>query len=165
MPNDPVEQPGKSFPAFLCLIGLVALFFAWQIKRSGLGQNADPGPRVFPIVLAIFLIGGGAFELIKQVLHSRRQLPAPPGPKLPIGERIRLLFPVILLPLGLAVFLLLVPLVGFLLATFLLATFMIGWLGSSWLKAALYSFCVIAVVYLLFVRVFKVPLPGGILFG
>lgn len=162
MPNEPDEQAGKSFPAFLFVTGLVALFFAWQIRPSSLGQNADPGPRVFPMALALFLVGGGLFELIKWTRQPRVQHH---GPKLRVGERVRLLFPVILLPLGLAIYLFMVPLVGFLAATFLLAMVMIGWLGRSWWKAAFYAFCLVAAVYLLFVRVFKVPLPGGSLFG
>ena len=164
MPNDPVEHAGKSFPVFLLVIGLLALLLAWRIPPSGLGQNADPGPHVFPIALSIFLIAGGLFELGKLLVH-RHPAPQQSGPRLRIGERIRLLFPVLLLPLALAVYLLVIPSLGFFSATFLLALVMIGWLGHPWWKAAFYAFCLIAAVYLLFVRIFKVPLPGGTLFG
>lgn len=159
MPNPTDSAPGKSFPLFLLAAGVAALWFSRQIVASGLGQNSDPGPRVFPVALAIFLLLGAVYEWVRRAAISRHQrgCPAP----VPLDVRLKALLPVFVLPSALAACLLLMPLIGFLGGTFLLAFGMIWWLGSRWWQGALYAFAMLLAVYLLFVRVFGVPLPSG----
>lgn len=157
-PSEPAA-PGRSFPLFLLALGAAALWLSRGIEPTGLGSNSDPGPRVFPAALALFLIGGAVFEWIQRWRAGRREAPPPRG-----HWEWRALGRVLALPAGLAACILLIPLIGFLPALGLLAFVMIWLLATRWWKAALYALTMTAAVYFLFVRVFKVPLPGGVWF-
>lgn len=159
MPNPTDSAAGKSFPLFLVALGVATLWFARNIAASGLGQNSDPGPRVFPVALAVFLIFGAIYEWVKRTAASRPEPTPPRG--IPLNIRLRDLLPIFLLPGALVIYLLVMPLAGFLATTFLLAFGMTFWLGSRWWQSGLYALGMILAVYLLFVRVFGVPLPSG----
>jgi hypothetical protein len=56
------------------------------------------------------------------------------------------------------------PYLGFFAATSILSAAAIRWLGKGWGTAIVSSVGIMVAVYLLFVRLFRVPLPTGVLF-
>lgn len=136
------------------LIGLAAttIGLAQSIRALGLGDNFDPGAKAFPIGLAIILGIGGIIEGWQGWRH-----PQPTGGKPGATKTTAILVA------GLAVYVGLLPWLGFALTTLILATPMMRWLGSPWKWAVIASLVLIGIVYALFVLGFKVPLPGGVL--
>jgi hypothetical protein len=56
------------------------------------------------------------------------------------------------------------PYLGFFSATAMITVAAIRWLGKGWGSALVSAVIIMAAVYLLFVRLFRVPLPTGVLF-
>ena len=63
-----------------------------------------------------------------------------------------------------AVYILLLPVLGFFTMTAVLSVFVIRYLGKGWSTAAISTVVILTSVYLLFVKLFRVPLPMGVLF-
>ena len=130
---------------------IFVLLFSGSIQSIGLGENFDPGPKAFPIGLSILLAMGGAVEFFKRKERQAGMLSEP-------GEgRI-----VLLLLAAFLIYVLLLPWLGFALSTAVMATGMMMLLGNSWRAALSLTATLIVMIYLLFVVLFKVPLPGGV---
>jgi hypothetical protein len=179
MKRNGADEGSQAFAALLFGLGTTAMVLSWQIPVAGLGMNHDPGPRAFPLALGLFLLGGAIYEFTRAWLSRKREASpaevngfgeedfsrAGPGDLgamgAPAGES----------PLNFWLFcgampgcLLLLPWFGFFPAIGLLAFLMMWRLGASWVLSAASTLVLLGVVYLLFVRLFKVPLPSGLLF-
>jgi putative tricarboxylic transport membrane protein len=135
------------------LIGtsILVLMFSTTIKSIGLGDNFDPGPKAFPISLSFILMIGGLIELVA----SRNKL----SPKVSAESKTRT---VLLLLSAFLVYVLLLPWLGFSTTTLIMATVMMILLGNSWKQSLGIAIILITIIYLMFVLLFKVPLPGGV---
>lgn len=150
--------------AFVAL-GAAALGFGLQIKELGLGQNQDPGPRVFPMVLGLILVLGGVLELglsLRKV--SEGDLSHSPQSEskevwlTPAGlKNLGVIF------MGLVLYVGLIAYLGFGLCTLLFGSGMMMRLGVRWWLAVLVSVGLLVGIYLLFGQLFKVQLPNGVL--
>lgn len=140
----------------LIAIGGLALTLARGFADSGLGSNADPGPAAFPTILAFGLIAGGAWELVQSIRTGawRGSL---------AGIRDRTLLQVLILVAGLVGYARLIGVVGFSLATIAFATILLIWLGTRWWIALIAAASLVVVVVSLFVWLFKVQLPSGMI--
>lgn len=149
---------------FFLLLGIIGLIGASLIKTSAFTNPLDPGPAAFPIALSLLLVLGGILTCLG---GWRKQRPTsfepsnPPQTSLrppsgPTGRRdsIWLMLGVLLAPVFLY-------LVGFQLTLFLFAALLIRRLGSRWGAALLSALLMTALIHLLFVMLFKVPVPQG----
>jgi hypothetical protein len=59
------------------------------------------------------------------------------------------------------IYVIILPWLGFSVSTLIMATGMMVLLGNSWKQSLIVSIILISIIYLLFVMLFKVPLPGG----
>lgn len=132
--------------------GTLVLALSGSIEAIGLGYNSDPGPRAFPVGLSILLLIGGGLELWK----SRKPVKSKAADKRSIDPSI------IILLAGLLAYVVLLPWLGFALSTLVVTLPLMILLGNGWIRSAIVSAVLILVVYLLFVVLFKVPLPGGV---
>lgn len=133
---------------------VLTLFLSRSIHSIGLGDNFDPGPKAFPIGLSLLLLVGAFLEFYKS--RKRTSLPGEPSDRAKTKT-------VLLLLCAFLIYVILLPWIGFALSTLLMATAMMILLGNSWKQSLGVSVLLISIIYLLFVMVFKVPLPGGML--
>lgn len=131
---------------------LAVFLFSNSINSIGLGDNFDPGPKAFPIGLSILLAMGGAVEFFKRKPFS--------GNKPDKSSEAKT---VLLLLAAFAVYVILLPWLGFALSTAIMATAMMMLLGNPWWSALSLSLVLITIIFVLFVIFFKVPLPNGVL--
>ena len=154
-----------SFGLLLIIVGVLALCFVSQIQDSGLGHNKDPGPRAFPVGLAVCLIIGGLLHTIR-VMTQGRSVPEPADIEYQRSEQ-RLnpwrRSPALILLSALVLYIAAMPWLGFSISTFLFAAGMMGYLGTRWWLALVVPILMIVVIRLLFVSLFKVQLPEGVL--
>lgn len=151
----------------LALLGAAAIGFALQIEVLGLGQNEDPGPRAFPIVLGGILLIGGLFEIAtsfarvdpsKSNGEQREADIKTEGASAINGPK-----NMILIFVGLCLYVGLIGVLGFVLSTFLFAVLMMIRLGVRLRISLLSSIGLLLGIHLLFVRLFKVQLPAGMM--
>ena len=147
----------------LMVVGGLAIGLGTRIEVLGLGQNADPGPRMMPLVLGGILALGGLYELARGLIGRRSTGKAEESEgeaqtSLPKGAIQRML----VLFVGLVAYVALVGYLGFALSTLVFATLMMWWLGVKWPVALSTTLGLLVVIHLLFVQVFKVQLPAGV---
>ena len=159
------SSKGPSFGLFLIGIGILALILARQISRPGLGDNRDPGPRAFPVALAAGLIAGGLIESaragMKRFRTGRSQTEnAATAEAAQAGEN---LVNALVLFAGLLLYLAAMPWCGFSVSTLLFSLGVMLRLGVRRALASVVSLSMIVAIHLLFVKLFKVQLPTGVL--
>lgn len=153
----------------LFAIGCGGVWFSWDIQSTGLGNNGDPGPHVFPVAISVCLIVGAVCEFAGW-LHLARDATAQPvdesadqpvdQPADQPGRGFRnIVF--ILATLVVALAITDTPHTGFPLMMFLFSTGAMMRLGIRWWQAAATGLLLVGVIYLLFVRLFGVQLPPG----
>jgi hypothetical protein len=151
----------------LALLGVLAIGFALQIEVLGLGQNEDPGPQAFPIVLGAVLLIGGLFEIATSfALVDSSKLTVNQGEediKTDGSAAFNGPLNMILIFVGLCLYVGLIGVLGFALSTFLFAVSMMIRLGVRLRISLLSSLGLLLGIHLLFVRLFKVQLPTGML--
>jgi putative tricarboxylic transport membrane protein len=155
-----------SFGLALLVVSVLFLFFAQDIDRSSLTAENDPGPRAFPVTISLLLLAGGTGQLIAD-LRRRRRLDTPVATghlenPAEASDR-RGLVNVVVLISALLIFLLLVAWIGFLASTFLFSLGMTWWLGARWWHALVFAVVLVLAIDVLFVRMFEVALPTGLL--
>lgn len=111
----------------------------------------DPGPWAVPTGVAIFVI----FGVVYQVARRKTQVAA--GAVQSNGVLLGAIA-------AFAIYLLAMPYLGFFAMTAVISILAIRWLGKGWGSATVATVILMAAVYLLFVRLFRVPLPTGVLF-
>lgn len=166
MPNSDINQSGDQKKGDITL-GLVliataigATFLLRSVKAIGLGDNFDPGPKVFPLGLCSILAFGGIIE-IWQGLRSFKIKTRIESTSLETNRNPRSKTVLLLLTYFL-IYVVLLPWLGFAVATLIMGTSMMSILGNSWKISVLVSAALIVLIYFLFVVFFKVPLPGGV---
>ena len=170
MPDSDIEVETKLKQGDLWLgiawlvTALLAIYFSRSIEALGFGENFDPGPRTFPIGLSALLILGALVELWR----SRGTHPADTQLSTPSSSPTEEAatsgnHKTTLIILGcFTLYVILMPLIGFSLSTLAMASLMMKLLGNSFRASVLVSIILISLIYVLFVILFKVPLPGGI---
>jgi len=158
------RRRGSTFGFVLILVSAFFLYFAKDISRSGLTAANDPGPRALPVAICLLLLAGGLVDAGLEWWRRR----CPVGDATVFEEergdeaqRRGGLVNVLFLVVFLVGFLVLVSIIGFLPSTFLFAFGMTWRLGARWWHALVFAAVLVAVIYVLFVRMFEVPLPGG----
>jgi len=170
--SDPASDAasGRSLGPVLLLVGLLGLYFAGGIAASSLGDNQDPGPRAFPMVLSGLLALGGLVETVRGVVVQRGAKRS--GAVWGVGTswsrlRDRLGEPgnrdAMLLVLALVIYVPAIGRIGFGLSTLVFAALIMVRLGARWWSALTVSLGLVVVVHLLFVTLFRVQLPVGVL--
>ena len=142
------------FGAWLVVVAGLFLYFGASIKPLPFADENDPGPRAFPLVLSLFLLAGGCWQMIA-AMATRRSHPVSKSTEPSSREAL-------LVGGALLVYLFVVPWVGFLVPSAVLAALMAWRLGARKWAAGLTAIVLLLVIQLLFVRVFKVQLPQGV---
>lgn len=159
--TSPETQAPASFSLGIVLLAVSAFFvtFVGQIAARGVGKNADPGPRLFPLVAAGCLAAGGLGELVR-VRRSRLSTGAgtefdrEPAGRRPIIE-------VVVLMVLVVGYVSAIPWTGFPLTTLVFSAVLMIRQRTRWWHAIFLSALLVAATYLVFVRLFSVPLPEG----
>lgn len=139
-----------SLSLFLTGIGAAAIILAFGIPETGFQNRFDPGPSAVPVLIGIFLLAGGIAEGIRAARE------APILPEIIPGDFGIFVGALILYALAM-------PYTGFGLATVILSSLMTWYLGSRWWVAIALAVSLVVVVHVLFVYLFRVPLPSGVL--
>jgi hypothetical protein len=166
MSNIPAsDPPTRTFGPVLIAIGLLVLWLSGGISNSTVGHNDDPGPRTFPIATASILLAGGLFELVRYLRQPKsgkppeRSAAGSPGQTASPPNNRQAIF----LIAGLAIYLIAMPWAGFPTATWIFSLVLMLRLGAGKLMATTASAGLVLAIYLLFVLLFKVQLPPGVL--
>ena len=151
-----------AFGLFLVLLSGAALYFARDIRVLDLG-NHDPGPRTLPVVAGTIMLLGGVAEIIAAVFRRRERSqresrsPTTESPDESAFDVQR----AGIIAAGLLTYIATLTTVGFAVGTILFATWALWYWGLRWWAAGLTSVAIVVIVQILFVVVFKVPLPSG----
>ena len=153
---------GASFGPVLIGTGLTAILLSQGIDYTALGDSQDPGPRMFPVALGIFLVLGGAYEWIRWFLDRRRAPAGSASPSWAAGARSMATDPqnrdVLILVAALCVYIPAISWLGFSASTLLFAVAIMRRLGARWLLTGVMSVVLVVGINLLFVSLFKVQL-------
>lgn len=137
-----------------------ALIFTATLNYPTL-EGGHPGPSLFPRILAALMVGFGTSLAAPAVLALRKKpsnaTQAPPG----LGPRG--VVNALLVFTAIVVFMLVSPVLGFLLTTAAILLGLMSWLGTPVLRAALAAVGLTLFVYVIFGKVLRVPLPLGLL--
>lgn len=146
--------PSWPLGLFLIVVGLAGFGFGQGIPADAVGNNADPGPRLFPLALSLILFLGGGGELIRSFRSGGVSASGPLWKE----EGARTFFAVGGLLCG---FFLLVPWLGFSLGMVLLVLLFLRLKRVSWKVALATAFALVVVVRFLFGWLFRIQLPEG----
>ena len=141
-------------------VGAGAAIFAATLGFPRLDGGA-PGPALFPQVLAVLMIGFGACLAFPAAL--RRHTNPPDATPVPAGPHPGGVINALLVFAAIIVFMLVSPVLGFLLTTAAILLGLMWWLGTPLLRAALAAVGLTLFVYVIFGKVLRVPLPLGLL--
>ena len=150
--RDPVEFKGF----------LAAQEIRWQkvIDEAGFASPSsrhDPGPWLFPSLLAVLLVFGSAGVIVKTLAAGHSAAAAPSS-----EQRERRYGDLLVLVAALPAYAAAIGLAGFFPSTFVFATLLMQRLGLRWHIALALSALLLAGIYVLFVVVFRVQLPAGL---
>jgi hypothetical protein len=152
-----VELRGpKDFAAFL-----EAEEAKWREVIAGagyeaLGRNHDPGPRAFPVALAILLL----IAVGTEALRGSRSMAAPAAATSEKEATVRLSSGnAVFLIAALLVYVFFLPKLGFALTTVLFGSVVMWKLGTRLWVSVVTSLLLVLVIHLLLVTLFKVQLP------
>lgn len=136
----------------VCLLAL-GLFGIVEARKLGLGSLTDPGPGLWPLVVASIVVASAAILL---VVDNRADYEAWSG------RSARILGGVA----GMAVYIVAFSYLGVAIATaLLLAVWLRVFAGESWRSTIVLTVAGTAALYLIFAVLLNVPFPEGILVG
>jgi len=167
-----IEQESKtaespSFGLLLILIGLLTLFLAGRIEDPAISDKNDPGPAGLPTAVAVLLIAGGVILTVNWFRKSGGA--AARSWTVEIPARLQRTFEgsarrnVWFASGGLTAYVVAIPWLGFSISTFVFGTSLMIRLGSRWWLAILVSLSTVAIIRFVFVGMFAVYLPEGLL--
>ena len=133
-------------------IGCFALVFSTQITAPRFASQHDPGPRFLP------LFAGWATLILGSVAGLRRVELETEAKEITVSVS-----KLVGMLVGLALYVVLAPWLGFYLATTFFVIFFSRALGASWWVCVLGALGVSGVCYLVFQRLFHVALPQSAL--
>lgn len=137
-----------------------SLYYFLEVSKQNPQSQYLIRPVFYAVVLLFFLIMGGEFRRLK----AERQTQGEGGAGVKLDEKTKKELEVLgVFVGGAALYLLLLPYVGFIIATpvFLLAAFL--YLKSSKITAAILAVGLTAFIYIAFKILLGVPLPAGLL--
>ena len=136
----------RAAPVLLLVLGAAALFGA---SGLGLGELTQPGPGLWPFLVAIVLTGAAAVLVFIDPVEDYEPWT--------VGT-VRIIAGLV----GLGIFILLFQAVGFLLPAFLMLALWLRFFGDeSWPWSLGLAAAGAIVMYLLFVQALGVPFPSG----
>jgi hypothetical protein len=150
--------------ALLAVAGF-ALVAGVSIETRTLVDNQDPGPRALPWFLACVLAVGGLLELVLFMRHRKAAYaaPSPPPAVAMAGDSNRGFKIAVAILALLLLYCVLTPWAGFMAATLLFSVLAMRLLGTGWGLAAVTTLILLVAIRILFVSLFKVQLPPGVL--
>lgn len=141
--------------ASIALLSFSALYLL-EATSYRLGSLAEPGPALFPIVVSALLIVAGAGMFVEGVRTPRDATVR--WPRLPFVLRL------VLVLVGSAAYLFLLPTLGqFLAGVLLCATLLVGMRMRRWWLIVILSIVISGAVQVLFGTLLNVPLPHGLI--
>ena len=138
------------------ILGPAVIFFAGNLPETA--ARREPGPAFFPYIIGFLLILAGIGEAAEG-RKCRNYLDV----SFHSGEK-RGMFNFVSFAVLISLYILFLEKLGFALLTFLFLLAILNILRIGFLKSALYSLILVAGLYFLFGRIFRVPLPAGIIF-
>ena len=143
-----VNRIDKSTLPFL----LLGLFAIWETRHINIGNFANPGAGLFPLLIGVLLVISSLISLWRG--HGERAL------QISEATNIRN----VLFGIGiLLIFRFGLPLFGYTLTTFLMFILLLKIVGDQkWLKTIVYSAMFTSVTYLVFVKFLAIRFPKGI---
>lgn len=152
----------------LCFL-LALLVFFWTRDFPGFSARGAhlPGPAFFPNFIAFLLVCCGILQLVRayrEGLATKRAGKRPDSLKDTVTAFLRLpgVGTMVLTVASVVVYILVVDSVGFQLTTLALLAIMMLCFQVRPLRAVIYSIVVVAIMVVVFERLFHVPLPYGI---
>lgn len=161
------KAPGWSLGVALVVMGLLGIIFGAEISQNGFSNPNDPGPRLFPVGLSLCLIAGGLYFLGGKLKTSvskptgRGQTRERHGLKSWLRHEGNQNFLILLL--AIVLYIPAISVLGYGLSTLLFAAAMMIRLRIKWWLAMGVSVGAVVLIQLLFVSLFKVQLPAGML--
>jgi putative tricarboxylic transport membrane protein len=142
------------FAIAMALIGLVAIVASW---RTGLGSLTEPDAGLFPFFSGLAVFAGGTLVAIRAIRAPEGE---PDTEEFPVGAQLAALLATM------CAWIVVLPIVGFVLATFLVVLIFAKQLGlEGWIRPTVLAVCAALSVYILFQRMLFIDLPTGIVFG
>jgi tripartite-type tricarboxylate transporter receptor subunit TctC len=127
---------------------------ATSLHGNAAVKSSDPGPWAVPGAAGAFVLAVGLMRALRSRQGSAPPSAGPDGTARPMAVAL----------VALIIYALVMPRLGFFATTLVFAALATRFLGQSWLSSALSAAILLGSIYLLFVRLFKVPLPAGFLF-
>lgn len=159
-PSEPLPSRW-GFAILSMVVAGAALALSFVRVRGGFATQHDPGPWMLPRLLALALLVGGAIQLFLD-LRSRRQNGLPLEKAEDVQGSAASKWQLPLLVAGMAVYVAMLPWIGFVIATTVFASLLLIASQVVWWRAILAAVVLAGVGYGLFAVLFKVPLPGGV---
>ncbi len=163
------RKASLSLPVILAALSVWVLYMAAQLPEFIQRGQRLPGPRYFPTILSVFLLIAAGVELARY-LRYRRSVSGEYGGALDrVRERLSMLRSSwgarsVGVILGTSVALVPVTqLIGFPLAGTAYGVLLMMRLKARWYSAVVVSVVVVIVITVVFGRLFRVPLPLGVI--
>lgn len=153
------DRPSLALALGLCAVGATAAIASWQISPGGFTDPNDPGPRFLPMAAGLFLAGGGLIELVRWRMARRSRPDGGGGIVGPAKDRRSF----VIAAASIVGFVAALPLLGFALGSVIFSILMVRLLGGKWWSAVLTASVATGLAVLLFVGLFNVQLPNGVL--
>ena len=164
--NAEASNNSSSLSLGLVLLGVAtfALYFSRDISYTGLSPQGGLGPRAFPVGLSICLLSSGVYYIGRWLITkltstsaARGDLREPSG-STPVGWA-----NVVIVIAALAIYIPAISWLGFSLSSWVIASALMTRLGTRWWWSVLNSAALILAIKVLFLYLFKVQLPAGVL--
>lgn len=143
-------------------IGVVTLLLTRDFP-VGQGNVNLTGPAFFPNIVAIVLLTTGVIQIFVGCVNAADRPAITPAAIRSVLAR-REAVTVMLTILLIALYVLVMKRIGFFVSTFAVLILMMVRLGAGWIRALIATVVLLAVLYLVFGRLFYVSLPQGVLF-
>ena len=144
------------------LVSTVMLYVSRSFPTATTGASDLTGPSFYPNILALVFALCGIGEIIAGFTHAeeRKTLDLK---RLTGALRNPGFLNVILIIVLIIGFMLLMEILGFIICSYLMVFILMWRFGVNWIRKTLYSVILVALIYLLFGKLFKIYLPSGVL--
>ena len=144
------------------LVAALMLYVSRSFPKASTGASDLTGPSFYPTLLAILFVICGVSELIVGFKNNEdsRHLSTDGISKTFKQAGFYNALLVILLIVG---FILLMEIIGFIVCTYLIVLILLKRFEVSWISSLIYAGVLVAVVYLIFGKLFTIYLPSGVL--
>jgi small-conductance mechanosensitive channel len=149
----------------VCIAIAIAVLLVTPSFPAGTDESKYTGPAFFPNVLAVLYLALGLYELILGFINAFKERNGKQGTtekdriKLD-GKSVRSTVLYVVLLVGFVVFF---DILGFIVTSLVFLFLLMVLLGVTPIKSLIFSFFFVAMIYLLFGKLFTIGLPAGIL--